>query len=105
MRSKSLPKGLHEVHTVTGASMPAPKRDRVQTASALARLERERARLEDELQARAVTQRKLEDRLKRVHLRLAALRDTVQATASQENDEGPASEVSGAGYESFSLEY
>ena len=105
MRPKSLPRGLHEVHTITGASMPVATRNRVQAAAVVARLERERARLEDEIRARTLTQRKLEERLKRVHVRLAAMRDTLPAPANGEGAEGPAPEVQGARYQAFSLEY
>ena len=102
MRPKSLPRGLHEVQTVTGASVPGSSRDRVQAAAVVARLERERSRLEEELQARAVIQRKLEDRLKRVRRRLAAMQATLPEapTTAATSQQDP-----GAGYTSFSLEY
>lgn len=71
--------GLHESATATGRTG-----SRAQAAIAFARLEHERVRLEDKLDAQVVIQAQLEARVQRVHEQLALLRTKLDAISGEE---------------------
>lgn len=71
--------GLHESATATGRTG-----SRAQAATAFARLEHERVRLEDKLDAQVVIQAQLEARVQRVHGQLALLRTKLDEISGEE---------------------
>lgn len=79
-------RGMRDIPTIQGLSRRAVPNTRPQAATEMARLEHEKARLERELRIWIHSQKRTEDRLRRVEERLARVRKVLGPLAA----EGPA---------------